>query len=146
MKILVEVEILVNKYGDILDSWITIEQFTEGTINKKDRAIQQLFKKEQDWKSYFLNYIKKQGSYGKNPGIVFYFGIFEFKEVIEYFCTTYKIQLNDENVTNSEKFSIAIYFDDYMNIEVEKLFLTISGYIKEHKVFPMDFTKIENDV
>lgn len=146
MKILVEVEILVNKYGDILDSWITIEQFTEGTINKKDRAIQQLFKKEQDWKSYFLNYIKKQGSYGKNPGIVFYFGIFEFKEVIEYFCTTYKIQLNDENVTNSEKFSIAIYFDDYMNIEVEKLFLTISGYIKEHKVFPMDFTKIENEV
>jgi hypothetical protein len=43
----------VNKREDILNAWITIEQLSEGSINKKDKLLKPLHTKEEDWKKFF---------------------------------------------------------------------------------------------
>lgn len=43
----------MNGRKDILNAWITIEQLSEGSINKKDKALKPLHTVEKDWSKFF---------------------------------------------------------------------------------------------
>ncbi|WP_346846756.1 AAA domain-containing protein [uncultured Clostridium sp.] len=141
----------MNKREDILNALITIEQLSEGSINKKDKLLRPLYTKEEDWKKFFLDFLtgqkeqkKVSDKVFKNSGVVLYFGIFNFQEVIDILRTRYKIAKTYEEVSNSEKFTVALYFDNQLNFIADKLFLTMSGYIREYGNLPEDFLKVEN--
>ncbi|QLY81792.1 DEAD/DEAH box helicase [Clostridium intestinale] len=147
----------MNKKEDILNAWITIEQLSEGSINKKDKSLKVLHTKNENWKEYFLDFITNQkkakasqkkekgieDKVFKKSGIVLYFGIFNFQEVIDILRDRYKITKTHEDVDNSEKFTVALYFDNNLNILADKLFLTMSGYIREKGSLPENFLKVE---
>lgn len=140
----------MNKREDILNAWITIEQLSEGSINKKEKLLKSLHTNEENWKMFFLDFITNQKEQKnisdkvfKKSGIVLYFGIFNFQEVIDILRERYRIAKTYEEVNNSEKFTFALYFDNQLNFIADKLFLTMSGYIREHGNLPKDFIKVE---
>lgn len=95
----------MNDYNNILDSWITIEQLSEGSINKKDQTYRQLCDNQNDWKQFFEEYIQTQkvanrmsAKSFKKSGIVMYFGIFDFQEVLDILRKQYGIASTDEEM------------------------------------------------
>lgn len=139
----------MNHYRNILDSWITIEQLSEGSINKKDRTYQQLYEAQSDWKQFFEEYIQNKMSNRKfqKAGIVMYIGIFDFQDVVDILKKQYKIpDTKDtyEEISKSDKFTMALYFDNELNFIADKLFLTMSGYIRAKGYIPDNFNEIEN--
>ncbi|MFL0504212.1 AAA domain-containing protein [Ureibacillus sp. 179-F W5.1 NHS] len=141
----------MNKREDILNAWITIEQLSEGSINKKEKSLKSLHTNEDNWKMFFLDFITNQKEQKnisdkvfKKSGLVLYFGIFDFQEVVDILREKYLIAKTYEEVSNSEKFTFALYFDNQLNFIADKLFLTMSGYIREHGNLPEDFIKVEN--
>lgn len=56
----------------------------------------------------------------------------------------HKIEKTHEEVSKSDKFTFAIYFDNQLEFIADKLFFTMSGYIRQHGDLPEDFSKFEN--
>ncbi|NRF06976.1 replication ATP-dependent helicase, partial [Bacillus safensis] len=140
----------MNKKEDILNAWITIEQLAEGSINKNGKLLKTFHRIEKDWQQFFMNFLYYQKQHNnmsdkafKKSGIVFYFGIFNFQEVVDILREKYNIEKTYEEISNSEKFTFALYFDHQLNLVADKLFLTMSGYIREHGHLPDDFLKVE---
>ena len=140
----------MNKKEDILNAWITIEQLSEGSINKKEKILKTLNHFEEDWQNFFMNFLSHQKQQNNmsdkafnKSGIVFYFGIFNFQEVVDILREKYNIDKTYEEISNSEKFTFALYFDHQLNLIADKLFLTMSGYIRENGHLPDDFLKVE---
>uniref|UniRef100_A0AAE9PS17 Uncharacterized protein n=1 Tax=Paenibacillus polymyxa TaxID=1406 RepID=A0AAE9PS17_PAEPO len=46
----------MNKRQDILNAWITIEQLSEGSINKKDKSLKLIHTMEEDWNQFFQTF------------------------------------------------------------------------------------------
>ncbi|MGM0940262.1 MAG: AAA domain-containing protein [Bacillota bacterium] len=141
----------MNRRKDILNAWITIEQLSEGSINKKDKLLKPLHTKEEDWKKFFSDFLTKQkekqnlsDKFFKKSGLVLYFDIFNFQEVVDILRKKYKIAKTDEEVSNSDKFTFSIYFDNQLNFIADKLFFTMSGYIRQYGKLPEEFFKVEN--
>ncbi|MFE3577456.1 AAA domain-containing protein [Lysinibacillus sp. NPDC059133] len=142
----------MNGRKDILNAWITIEQLSEGSINKKDKSLKPLHTtKEEDWNKFFSDFLTKQKEQQnvsdksfKKSGLVLYFDIFNFQEVVAILREKYKIAKTYEEVSNSDKFTFSLYFDNQLNFIADKLFFTMSGYIHEHGDLPKDFLKVEN--
>ncbi len=140
----------MNKKEDILNAWITIEQLAEGSINKNGKLLKTFHRIEKDWQQFFMNFLYYQKQHNnmsdkafKKSGIVFYFGIFNFQEVVDILREKYNIEKTYEEISNSEKFTFALYFDHQLNLVADKVFLTMSGYIREHDHLPDDFLKVE---
>ncbi|MEK5107983.1 AAA domain-containing protein [Cytobacillus sp. FSL K6-0129] len=140
----------MNKREDIINAWITIEQLSEGDINKKDKSLKLLHKKEDDWHYFFSAFLIKQKEQQnvsekqfKKSGLVFYFDIFNFQEVVDILREKYKIANTYEEVSNSDKFTFSLFFDNQLNFIADKLFFTMSGYIHQHGVLPEDILKVE---
>lgn len=141
----------MNGRKDILNAWITIEQLSEGSINKKDKSLKSLHTVEEDWNKFFSDFLtKKKGQqnvsdkFFKKSGLVLYFDIFNFQEVVDILREKYKIAKAYEEVSNSDKFTFSLYFDNQLNFIADKLFFTMSGYIRQHGDLPKDFLKVEN--
>lgn len=141
----------MNERKDILNAWITIEQLSEGSINKRDKSLKRLYTAEEDWNKFFSDFLTKQkeqqnvsDKFFKKSGLVLYFDIFNFQEVVDILREKYKIAKTYEEVSNSEKFTFSLYFDNQLNFIADKLFLTMSGYIRQHGDLPKDFLKVEN--
>ncbi len=141
----------MNGRKDILNAWITIEQLSEGSINKKDKALKPLHTVEKDWNKFFLDFLTKQkeqqnvsDKFFKKSGLVLYFDIFNFQEIVDILREKYKIAKTCEEVSNSDKFTFSVYFDNQLNFIAEKLFYTMSGYIRRHGDLPKDILKVEN--
>jgi superfamily I DNA and/or RNA helicase len=141
----------MNGRKDILNAWITIEQLSEGSINKKDKSLKSLHTVEEDWNKFFSDFLtKKKGQqnvsdkFFKKSGLVLYFDIFNFQEVVDILREKYKIAKTYEEVSNSDKFTFSLYFDNQLNFIADKLFFTMSGYIRQHGDLPKDFLKVEN--
>jgi adenylate kinase family enzyme len=141
----------MNKRNDILNAWITIEQLSEGSIKRKDNSLELLHTMEEDWNKFFLDFLTKQKEQQnisdksfKNSGLVLYFDIFDFQEVIDLLREKYKIPKTYEEVSTSDKFTFSIYFDNELNFIADKLFFTVSGYIRQHGDLPEDILKVEN--
>ena len=69
----------------ILESWIMVEHLSEGDIGLNDKAILTLNDlQEQDFYSLFLHKIeKKKWNRRQKGGVVVYFDIFKFQEVVD---------------------------------------------------------------
>lgn len=81
----------------------------------------------------------------KKSGIVMYFGIFDFQEVIDILRKQYGISSTYEEISKSDKFTIALYFDNELNFMTDKLFLTMSGFIRNKEYLPDNFNTFENE-
>ncbi|KAF6621543.1 putative nucleic acid-binding Zn-ribbon protein [Paenibacillus jamilae] len=141
----------MNKRQDILNAWITIEQLSEGSINRKDKSLKLIHTMEEDWNQFFSDFLMKQkeqqkvsDKFFKKSGLALYFDIFDFQEVVELLREKYKIAKTYEEVSKSYKFTFSIYFDNELNFLADKLFYTMSGYIRQHGELPKDFLKVEN--
>lgn len=91
----------MNNNRNILDAWITIEQLSEGSISKKDKTYDLLYGPAPDWKRFFIEYIERQKRKSHlsekrfiKSGVVMYFGIFDFEEVVDILREKYKIKKN----------------------------------------------------
>ncbi|KMM37208.1 DEAD/DEAH box helicase [Guptibacillus hwajinpoensis] len=141
----------MNRRKDILNAWITIEQLSEGSINKKDKSLKSIHIKEEDWNEFFSDFLTEQkeqqnvsDKFFKKSGLVLYFDIFNFQEVVDILREKYNITKTYEEVSNSDNFTFSIYFDNQLNFIADKLFFTMSGYIHQHGYFPKDIIKVEN--
>ncbi|MGM0338847.1 DEAD/DEAH box helicase [Enterococcus sp. AZ007] len=141
----------MNKKEDILNGWITIEQLSEGNLDKSLRK----FRESEDipFNDLFTRFmqeqiekLKKEKEYPKKYGFVIYFDIFSFQEIMTILRKRYGIKAAHEETTFSKKFTFALYFDKELEFVAEKLFFTISGYIRYKKDLPKDFEKAENDL
>ncbi|MDK2905133.1 MAG: hypothetical protein PWR12_1209, partial [Eubacteriaceae bacterium] len=140
----------MNKKENILDAWITIEQLSEGSINKKDKNLEVLDTETDDFKMQFSDLLNVQKAKQqisdekfKKSGLVLYFDIFDFQEIINILRDKYNIPATYEETSNSDKFTFSLYFDNQLNFLADKLFFTISGYIKHNGKLPNDFLKEE---
>ncbi|GGE54994.1 ATPase [Pullulanibacillus camelliae] len=150
----------MNRRKDILNAWITMEQLSEGSINKKDKSLKPLHTVDEDWNKFFSDFLTKQkeqqmeeqkkqqndvsDQFFKKSGLVLYFDIFNFQDVVDILRKKYKIAKTYEEVSNSDKFTFSLYFDNQLNFIADKLFFTMSGYIRQHGDLPKDFFKVEN--
>lgn len=139
----------MNKKENILNAWITIEQLSEGSIDKKDKKLKTLPTKPNEWFNFFLEFLNEQLQKSsekdfEKSGIVLYFNIFNFQEIIDILRKKYNIPATDEETSNSDKFTFCLYFDKELNFIAEKFFLTMSGYVRANGELPKEFMEIEN--
>lgn len=129
-----------NKKEDILEAWIMVEHLSEGDINIKDKNIL-TFDALQD-EDYFGLFEKEiQRTRMKNPqrgGIVLYFDIFPFQEIVEFLRKTYSLPVPEEEIAYGQKFAFALYFDNQLKLNGEMTFLTESYYIRKHQNVPSE--------
>src|SRR5690625_698617 len=140
----------VNKKENILDAWITVEQLSEGSNDKSDKALKRVLDQPEDWYEYYLNFVNEQinkfkPSKKEEPGLVMYFDIFSFQEIIDILRESYQIKATHEETSISNKFTYCLYFDNKLNFMADKFFYTMSVYIKLHKKFPENFLEVEAD-
>ena len=161
----------MNQKKDIIDAWIAVEQFSEGDIKSNDKKYKRIDFKDVpaisideeavitnsnqevalDWNSYFLqemdefiNHEKISEKKQDEVGMVLYFGIFKFEEVIDIIRRKYKIEDTGEELKSGEKFTLSLSFDRDLNFLSEKLFLTMAGFVKKNKDIPKNLIEEEN--
>lgn len=124
----------------ILEAWIMVEHLSEGDINIKDKSILTLDNLQgQDFYSLFLHEIeKKKFSQKQKGGIVVYFDIFGFQEVVSILREQYRLNPTDEEIRIGNKFSFALYFDIKFNLLHDMTFFTESAYIRYYKKVPRE--------
>ena len=126
----------MNHKENILNAWIAIEQLSEGDIKIKE--LTPFDQNIENYQKYLLDVIdegyKKERS--KNPGVVVFFDIFDFENIIDILKRTYNIEDTQEDIFKSNKFTFAIYFDKDLKLIEDKFFYTISGYIRRNNSFP----------
>lgn len=133
----------------ILESWIMVEHLSEGDIGLNDKAILTLNDlQEQDFYSLFLHKIeKKKWNRRQKGGVVVYFDIFKFQEVVDILHAEYGLEATDEDIRFGDKFSFALYFDKNLNFLEDMTFFTESAYIRKFKKVPYEkeFREFEKD-
>ena len=161
----------VNQKKDIIDAWIALEQFSEGDIKSNDKNYKRIEfnevpkiimdeegvinegKQEDylDWNTYFLRemeeFIKREKIKEEKQnqvGVVLYFGIFKFEEVINIIRNKYKIEDTGEELKSGEKFTLSLSFDRNMKLASEKLFFTMAGFVKQEKDIPANLIEEED--
>lgn len=128
---------MIEKYK-ILEAWIMVEHLSEGDISLKDRAILTLNDLQgQDFYSLFLHEIeKKKWNQRQKGGVVVYFDVFKFREVVDILRAQYGLKPTDEDIRLGDKFSFALYFDRNLNFLADMTFFTESAYIRYFKKIP----------
>lgn len=125
----------MNRKENILDAWIMVEHLAEGDINVRDHSLK-LFEdlENEDYYTLFLDEIKKKkfDEYQKF-GVVLYFEIFQFEEVVTILREKYHLESTNEDIRVGDKFSFALCFDKDLNLCGEMTFLTVSAYIRWYK-------------
>lgn len=125
----------MNRKENILDAWIMVEHLAEGDINVRDQSLK-LFEdlEDEDYYTLLLEEIKKKqfDEYQKG-GVVLYFEIFQFEEVVTILREKYHLESTNEDIRVGDKFSFALCFDKDLNLCGEMTFLTVSAYIRWYK-------------
>ena len=128
----------------ILDAWITVEQLSEGDIEKSDSKYK-IFQGN-DYQSILKEFLNRQ-KLKSNSGVVVYCGIFPFQKIIKLLRGKYNLKATEEELGRSSyKFTFALYFDNDLNFLLDKLFLTMGGQICKDEGLPNDFWKTENEL
>jgi superfamily I DNA and/or RNA helicase len=136
---------------DILNAWIMIERLSEGSTSRNDRKLKPLEPASDGWHAYFSEELAKHkralrisDKKFKASGLVFYFDIFSFQEIIDILRKKYRIKATCEETNSSDKFTFSTSFDSQLNFVASKFFFTASGYIRKHKdELPEDFLEME---
>ena len=138
----------MDKKERILEAWIMVEHLSEGDLKLSDKYLKKIEILE-DCNYYSLLNLeiqrKKLPKYQKG-GIVLYFNIFPFSEVIKLLREKYKLPEIYEEVSVGDKFSFALYFDKELKLEEEMTFFTASYYILQNGNIPKEkeFLDFEN--
>jgi len=143
----------MDQKSDVLDAWIAIEQLSEGTIDVRNKKYH-LFNKQSeiDFEQLFSRFISIQEKNLRESksrinfqkiGLVLFFDIFDFQEIIDILRKKYNVPSIYDETVESKKFTFALYFDKNLNFVPEKLFFTISGYIRYKKELPEYFYEAE---
>lgn len=139
----------MNSKNKILEAWIMVEHLSEGNINLQDKTVKTLgglqeenyykLLKEEIQKSRFKSY--------RQFGIVVYFDVFSFNEVIKFLREKYHLSPSGEEISIGDKFSFALYFDKELKLNGEMTFFTESYYIRNYKKVPkeIEFTSFEEE-
>lgn len=130
----------MSKKDNILESWIMVEHLSEGDINLKDKSII-TFGELEDSNYYDLltgEIQKKKMKKHQKGGIVVYFDIFSFNEIIDFLRKQYNLSSTEQEITVGDKFSFALYFDKELKLNSELTFLTESYYIRKYKKIPRE--------
>ena len=125
----------MNRKENILDAWIMVEHLAEGDINIRDHSLK-LFEDLEDEDYYTLLFAeikKKQFDEYQKGGVVLYFEIFQFEEVVTILREKYHLEATNEDIRVGDKFSFALCFDKDLNLCGEMTFLTVSAYIRWYK-------------
>lgn len=125
----------MNKKENILDAWIMVEHLAEGDINLRAKQVKQLVDLEkEDYYSLFFDEIKKKKfeKYQKG-GIIVYFDVFKFEEVVSILREKYHLESTNEDIRFGDKFSFALCFNKELDLCGDMTFLTVSAYIRWHK-------------
>ncbi len=134
----------------ILEAWIMVEHLSEGDIRVKDKSILTLDNLQgQDFYSLFHHEMEKKKFRPKQKGgIVVYFDIFGFQEVVSILREQYHLKPTDEEIQTGNKFSFALYFDRNFNFLEDMTFFTGSAYIRYYKKVPHEeeFQRFEDDL
>lgn len=134
---------------NILESWIMVEHLSEGDINLKDRSILTFSQlQDEDYYSMLINEIqKKKLEKYRHSGVVVYFDIFSFQDIVDFLRKEYKLAPTNQDIVLGNKFSFALYFDKNLNFVSEMTFLTESYYIRKNKRIPKenDFLAFESE-
>ncbi len=123
--------------NDVLESWIMVEHLAEGDINLKDKNIYAFDENcKDDYYVFFQNLLKDIKS--KNKGLVIFFDVFPFEEVIDFLRHLFNLSQPEEEPQYGNKFSFAIGFDKSLVLDPEKTFFSTGFYIRKNKKFPSD--------
>ncbi len=127
----------MSKKSDVLESWIMVEHLSEGDINLKDKSIITLSNLEgENYYDLFIREIqKKKMKKHQRGGIVIFFDIFSFKEIIDFLRKEYNLLEIEEDIKVGNKFSFALYFDKELKIYSKMTFLTESFYIRTYRKY-----------
>ena len=140
---------MIEKYK-ILESLIMVEHLAEGDINLNDKAILTLNDLHgRDFYSLFLYKIeKKKWSQRQNGGVVVYFDVFKFQEVVDFLRAQYGLESTNEDIRFGNKFSFALCFDKKLHFLESMTFFTESAYIRYYKKVPHEeeFREFERDL
>lgn len=138
---------------NIIDAWIMIEHLSEGDIKDNDKAI---FKLESPKENDFYSHIQSNITNNKicndinnqNSGIVLYFDVFDFIDVIAILREKYDLKPTNEELNTGKKFSFALYFDKKLNYMQDMMFFAESAYIRYFKKIPnkADFKIFEDEL
>ena len=129
----------MDKKKNILEAWIMVEHLSEGDINSEDKHLKKISSYIDDYYTLFKNEILgKTSSSDKNGGIVLYFNIFQFKNVISLLREQFKLDESDEDIKLGDKFSFAVYFDKELKLSDNVAFFTESYYILKNKKVPKE--------
>lgn len=122
----------------ILEAWIMVEHLSEGDIRIKDTSpLTPDGLQEQDFHALLRHEMeKKKITSKKNGGIVVYFDIFSFREVVSILREQYRLEPTNEDIQFGNKFSFALYFDKDLNFLPDMTFFTESAYIRYFKEVP----------
>lgn len=136
---------------NILEAWIMVEHLAEGDISSSDVKKKSLTVAEnEDYASLFQSKLRKiSPRKGAQRGIVVRLGIFPFSEVIDILRNKFSIGPTQEDVNySSQKFSVALYFDDKLQLLPEMTFVTVSYFIRQYKTIPDQetFRKFEKEL
>lgn len=142
----------MNQKEKILESWIMVEHLSEGDINLGDTKLLTFqYLKNDDFYDLFNKRIKYLNlEPDRKGGIVVYFDIFKFTEVIDFLRDKFNLPVSNQEITLGNKFSFALHFDKDLKLSSDMTFLTESSYIrnfhtipseKEFKEFEEDFSK-----
>src|SRR5699024_12223416 len=98
-------------------AWITVEQLSEGSIDKSDKALKRVLDQPEDWYEYYLNFVNEQinkfkPSKKEESGLVMYFDIFSFQEIIDILRESYQIKATHDEKSISYIFTYCLYFDN----------------------------------
>lgn len=141
----------VQKKKNILDAWILVEHLAEGDLPggaAHNRSLKN--SRDKDYAALFQSELQKT-RYRKNArkGIVIRMGIFPFKEVLSILQHKFGLRVSTEEIgRNTDKFSLALYFDESLQLIPEMTFVTISSQIRETENIPnlQDFRKYETEI
>lgn len=139
----------MNQKEKILESWIMVEHLSEGDINLRDSKLFTFqYLKDDDFYDLFKKKIKYLNlkPYHKG-GIVVYFDVFKFTEVINFLRYTFNLPVSNQEISLGNKFSFALYFDKDLKISADMTFLTESSYIRNFHTIPSEkeFKEFEED-
>ena len=128
----------------ILESWIMVEHLSEGDIGLNDKAILTLNDlQEQDFYSLFLHKIeKKKWNRRQKGGVVVYFDIFKFQEVVDILHAEYGLESTDEDIRFGDKFSFALYFDKNLNFLEDMTFPMRKSFGNLRKILKISLLRI----
>ncbi|MGN0485256.1 MAG: DEAD/DEAH box helicase [Lachnospiraceae bacterium] len=134
----------------ILESWIMVEHLSEGDISLRDKSIHTLSDlQENDFYSLFQSEVAKENFRPRQKGgIVVYFDIFKFSEVISLLRKKYHLKPTNEEIRMGDKFGFALYFDKELTYQNEMFFFTASAYIRYKRETPSEkeFREFEEEL